>query len=219
MRIQYLGHSAFAVRLDSGRRLAIDPFLTGNPKAAASPEELLDCDVVLVTHAHDDHVGDAFDLCKRSGATFVGIFELAMKAQEQGVTVEPMSIGGAIDVDGMVVNMVNAQHGADLGHAAGYVLECEGRNLYFAGDTALFSDMKMFGDLWKLDLAVLPVGDRFTMGPAHAARAVRLLRPVNVVPCHYATFPMLRPDATEFVRLVGDDARVHALAPGEGFDL
>ena len=219
MKIHYLGHSAFTVRLASGRRLAIDPFLTGNPKAAARPEDLLDCDLVLVTHDHNDHLGDAFELCERSGATLVAIFEVAMAAQERGLAVEPMSIGGAIDVGGLVVNMVNAQHGSGTGHAAGFVLEADERNLYFSGDTGLFSDMKLYGDLWKLDLAVLPIGNRFTMGPAHAAHAVKLLRAQHVVPCHYATFPVLVPDANEFVQKVGDTAQVHALAPGESFDL
>jgi len=219
LEILYLGHSAFAVRLDSGRRLAIDPFLTGNPRAAAGPADLLDCDLVLVTHDHDDHLGDAFDLCKRSGATLVAIFELAMAAQEEGIPVEPMSIGGSIGLDGLVVNMVHAQHGAGRGHAAGFVLEAEGRNLYFAGDTALFGDMKLFGDLWNLDLAVLPVGDRFTMGPRHAARAVDMLRAEHVIPCHYATFPLIRPDAAEFESLARDRATIHVLSPGEMLDL
>ncbi|MBZ0266807.1 metal-dependent hydrolase [bacterium] len=219
MEILYLGHSAFAVRLDSGRRLAIDPFLTDNPRAAAKPDDLLDCDLVLVTHDHDDHLGDAFDMCTRSGATLVAIFELAMEAQAQGITVEPMSIGGSIDLDGLVVNMVHAQHGAGRGHAAGFVLEAERRNLYFAGDTALFGDMKLFGDLWDLDVAVLPVGDRFTMGPRHAARAVDMLGADHVIPCHYATWPLLRPDASEFEALASERAAVHVLSPGEKLDL
>jgi len=219
LEILYLGHSAFAVRLDSGRRLAIDPFLTDNPRAAAKPDDLLDCELVFVTHDHYDHLGDALDMCQRSGATLVAIFELAMEAQEKGITVEPMSIGGAIDLDGLVVNMVHAQHGAGRGHAAGFVLEAEGRNLYFAGDTALFGDMKLFGDLWDLDLAVLPVGDRFTMGPRHAARAVDMLGADHVIPCHYATWPLLRPDASEFESLAGDRAAVHVLSPGEKLDL
>jgi L-ascorbate metabolism protein UlaG (beta-lactamase superfamily) len=219
MEILYLGHSAFAVRLDSGRRVAIDPFLTGNPRAAARPDDLLDCDLVLVTHDHEDHLGDAFPLCKRSGATLVGIFELAMAAQAEGITVEPMSIGGAIDLDGLVVHMVNAQHGAGQGHAAGFVLESGAHNLYFAGDTALFGDMRLYGDLWDLDVAALPVGDRFTMGPDHASRAVEMLRPRHVIPCHYGTFPILLPDASRFEQLAGDLAEIHSLEPGEKLEL
>ncbi|GJM45358.1 MAG: UPF0173 metal-dependent hydrolase [Gemmatimonadota bacterium] len=219
MEIQYLGHSAFALRLDSGRRLVIDPFLTGNPLAASQPGDLLDADLILLTHDHDDHLGDSFAMCKESGATLVAIFETAMDAQAQGITVEPMSIGGAIELDGLVIHMVNAQHGAGKGHAAGFVLEADGRNLYFAGDTGLFGDMKLFGELWDLDLAVLPIGDRFTMGPAHAARAVDMLRAKHVIPCHYATFPIIEPDASRFVELAGDLAEVHALAPGERLEL
>jgi L-ascorbate metabolism protein UlaG (beta-lactamase superfamily) len=219
VQIRYLGHSAFAVRLEDGRILLVDPFLTGNPRAAAKPEDFPRVDVVLASHDHDDHLGDAFTICRRTRALFVGVFELAMRAAAEGIRVEPMSIGGGIDVEGMRVNMVNAQHGSGDGHAGGFVLEVEGKNLYFAGDTALFGDMKLFGELWSLDLAVLPVGDRFTMGPAHAAKAVELLRPRHVIPCHYATFPALLPDANRFVALVGDRANVHALQPGEIFEL
>jgi len=219
MEVLYLGHSAFAVRLDGGRRLAIDPFLTGNPRAAARPDDLLDCELVLVTHDHGDHLGDAFPMCKRSGATLVGIFELATAAQEEGITAEPMSIGGSIELDGLRIHMVNAQHGAERGHAAGFVLESGKHTLYFAGDTALFGDMKLYGDLWDLDLAVLPVGDRFTMGPDHAARAVSLLKPRHVIPCHYGTFPAILPDASRFVELAGELAEVHPLAPGEKLEL
>ncbi len=219
MEIRFLGHSAFSVKLDSGRGILIDPFLTGNPLASAGPDDFPDHDLVLVTHDHDDHIGDAFAICRKTGATLVAIFETAMRAQGEDITVEPMSIGGAIDLDDVIVNMVNAQHGAGEGHAAGYVIEAEGKCLYFAGDTALFGDMKLFGDLWKLDLAVLPVGDRFTMGPRHASRAVDFLRPRHVIPCHWGTFPIILPNADEFVSLVEDKAETHALAPGESLIL
>ncbi len=219
MEIRFLGHSAFSVKLDSGRGILIDPFLTGNPLASAGPDDFADHDLVLVTHDHDDHIGDAFAICRKTGATLVAIFETAMRAQGEDITVEPMSIGGAIDLDDVIVNMVNAQHGAGEGHAAGYVIEAEGKCLYFAGDTALFGDMKLFGDLWKLDLAVMPVGDRFSMGPRHASRAVDFLRPRHVIPCHWGTFPIILPNADEFVSLVEDKAETHALAPGESLIL
>ena len=219
MDIRFLGHSAFSVKLESGRSILIDPFLTGNPVAAAGPDDFPDHDLVLVTHDHDDHLGDAFDICRKSGATLVAIFETAMRAQEEGIAAEPMSVGGAITLDPIVINMVNAQHGAGAGHAAGFILEAEGKNLYFAGDTALFGDMQMLGKLWPLDLAVLPIGDRFTMGPKHAAIAVDYLRPKHVIPCHYGTFPIILPDASEFVALAGDRAEIHPLAPGETLTL
>lgn len=215
MQVRYLGHSAFAVRTGGGRSLLIDPFLTGNPKAAAKPEEFENVDLVLVTHDHDDHLGDAFDICSRTGATFVSMFEVAVLAESKGIQTEPMGVGGGIDVAGLRINMVNAQHSSGAAHPSGFVVEDGGRNAYFAGDTGLFGDMKLIGDFWKLDLAVLPTGDRFTMGPVHAAQAVEFLRPRHVIPCHYATFPSLLPDAKRFVELVGDRARVHALAPGE----
>jgi L-ascorbate metabolism protein UlaG (beta-lactamase superfamily) len=219
VEIRFLGHSAFSLKLESGRGLLIDPFLTGNPTAAAGPDDFPELDLVLLTHDHDDHLGDAFAICKKTGATLVAIFETAMRAQAEGIAVEPMSIGGAITLENVVVNMVNAQHGAGEGHAAGFVLETEGKNLYFAGDTGLFGDMKLLGDLWKLDLAVLPVGDRFTMGPRLAAKAVELLRPRRVIPCHWGTFPIIRPDPDEFVALAKDKTQVHPLAPGESLTL
>ncbi len=219
MQIRFLGHSAFSLKLDSGRGILIDPFLTGNPMAETGPDDYSDHDLVLLTHDHDDHLGDSFDICRKTGATLVAIFETAARAQADGITAEPMSIGGAIDLDGLVINMVNAQHGAGAGHAAGFVLEVEGKNLYFAGDTGLFGDMKLIGKLWELDLAVLPVGDRFTMGPKHAAIAVDFLRPKHVIPCHWGTFPIILPSPDEFVALAEDKTEVHALAPGESLIL
>ncbi len=219
MKLRYLGHSAFSMTDGAGRTTLVDPFLTGNPKAAAAAADFQRVDRVLVTHDHDDHLGDAFPICKRTGATLVAIFETAMRAQGEGVTVEPMSIGGSIRVEGATITMVNAQHGAGLGHAAGFVVESEGTTVYFAGDTALFGDMKLFGDLWDIDLAVLPIGDRFTMGPRHAAMAVEWLRPEHVVPCHYGTFGSIDVDPQELVRLVGGAAKVHPLVPGETLEL
>jgi L-ascorbate metabolism protein UlaG (beta-lactamase superfamily) len=219
LEIRFLGHAAFTIRLSSGKLLVIDPFLTGNPLAAAKPDELVPCDLVFVTHDHSDHIADAFPIAKKAGATLVAMFEVAMAAQEEGIAVEPMGIGGSIEIDGLVVNMVNAQHSSGVAHPAGFVFEAEGKNLYFAGDTGLFGDMKLIGDLWDLDLAVLPVGDRFTMGPEMAAKAVDLLRPKNVIPCHYGTFPIILPDPSDFVKRVGDRSRVHALAPGESLEL
>jgi L-ascorbate metabolism protein UlaG (beta-lactamase superfamily) len=222
LEIRFLGHSAFEIRLASGKSLAVDPYLSENPRAAAKPEDLHGCSAVLVTHHHFDHIADAYPICERSGATLVAMFDIVTEAQEKGISaVEPMNIGGSVTLDalGVTVHMVNAQHSADRGHAAGFVIEAEGKCLYFAGDTALFGDMKLYGDLWELDLAVLPVGDRFTMGPASAARAVELLRPRHVIPCHYGTFPIILPDASEFVSLVGDRAEVHPLAPGESLEI
>ena len=220
MQIRFLGHSAFTILLESGRRLVLDPFLTGNPLAAAKPDDLLDADLILLTHDHDDHTGDTFDMCKRSGATLVAIAEVAFAAQEEGIAAEPMNIGGKIrPEDGLVIHMVNAQHSAKTGHPAGFVLEAEGKTLYFAGDTGLFGDMKLFAELWKLDLAVLPVGDRFTMGPELAAKAVEWLRPKHVIPCHYGTFPIILPDPDRFVELAADLAEIHPLRPGESLDL
>ncbi|NNE43183.1 MAG: metal-dependent hydrolase [Gemmatimonadetes bacterium] len=219
VRVQFLGHAAFAVFRSEGQVVLVDPWFTHNPSASAKAEDFARVDQVLLTHDHDDHLGDTVEICRRTGATLVAVFETAERLGADGLQVEPMSIGGGIDVDGMRINMVNAQHSSGEGHPAGFVVEVDGKNLYFAGDTGLFRDMKTIAELWELDLAVLPTGDRFTMGPAHAARAVEWLKAKHVIPCHYGTFPIILPDAREFIRLVGDRAQVHALAAGETLEL
>lgn len=219
VRATYLGHSA--VLLEGSRTVVIDPFLTGNPKAARRAEDLKRLDVVIVTHDHEDHIGDAHAIARRTGAAFVGIHELAVAASKAGVEdAEGMNIGGTIDVRGVRVHMTEAQHSAYTGHVAGVVVEFDGKKIHHAGDTGLFSDLKLIAEfLGPFDLSFLPIGDRYTMGPASAARAVEYLHPRIVVPIHYGTFPLIEVDPQEFVRLVGRKARVEVLAPGASIEV
>jgi L-ascorbate metabolism protein UlaG (beta-lactamase superfamily) len=226
--LRFLGHAACEVT-DGGTSLLFDPFLTGNPLAAASPEEL-DPTAILVTHGHNDHVGDAAAISQRSGAPVVGIFELATWLEQQGARTHGMSIGGAHQFPWGWVKMTPAWHGSTfvddqgrfipLGTPAGFLVRLGGRTLYHAGDTALFGDMALIGRA-GIDLALLPIGDNFTMGPDDALEAVRLLKPKAVVPIHYDTFPVIAQDAEAWAGRVEAEtgARCRALTPGDVLEL
>ncbi|WP_088334687.1 metal-dependent hydrolase [Methanopyrus sp. KOL6] len=229
MRVTWLGHAAFEVEID-GVNVLIDPFLSGNPKAAKSPDEV-DPDLVLVTHGHGDHLGDAVEICKRTGATLVGIYEIAMYAKGQGVeNVEEMNIGGTIEVEGLRIIQVPAWHSSEIvedgeivagGTPVGYVVSGEEGSVYHAGDTGLSMDMKLIGELYEPEVALLPIGSRFTMGPKEAAKAVELIEPEVVIPMHYGTFPPIDQDPEEFEREVkelGLDVEVVILEPGESYE-
>jgi L-ascorbate metabolism protein UlaG (beta-lactamase superfamily) len=224
MRLTYLGHSAVSVRL-ADRELLIDPFLSDNPKAASAPEAHSPSHIVL-THAHGDHLGDTVAIARRSGATVVSSFEIVTKLGGEGVEGRAMNIGGGADFPFGRLVFTPAWHsnsfpdGSYGGMPMGVVLEAEGKRVYHAGDTALFSDMALIGRP-RLDLAFLPIGDTFTMGPADALEAVRLLSPRHVVPIHYDTFAAIEQDAEAFARAVEalGDVRCHPLAPGASVDL
>jgi L-ascorbate metabolism protein UlaG (beta-lactamase superfamily) len=182
-------------------------------------EEIDDADVVIVTHYHSDHVGDSFDICLKTSATLVAIHELAVEAQEKGITAEGMNIGGTIEVDGVKIHMVQAWHSAEKGDPAGVVVELDGKTLYHAGDTALTYDMKIIGEFFHPDLSFLPIGDRYTMGVPSAAKAVEFTGTKRVIPVHYGTFPIVEADPEEFKKRVGDMAEVIILKPGESYTL
>ncbi len=230
MKVTWLGHAAFEIELD-GVNVLIDPFLSGNPKAAKSPEEV-EPDLVLVTHGHSDHLGDAIDICKRTGATLVGIYEVAVYAQNQGVeNVEETNIGGTIEVEGPKITQVPAWHSSEIveedeivagGTPVGYVVSGDEGTVYHAGDTGLSMDMKLIGELYEPDVALLPIGSRFTMGPKEAAKAVELIEPDVAIPMHYGTFPPIEQDPEEFKREVERldvDTEVVILEPGESYEL
>lgn len=221
--IRYLGHSAFALEAD-GRQVLIDPFLTGNPKAAAKADEFNPV-AILLTHAHSDHVGDTLDIAKRTGATIIGTFELGTYFENQGCNAIGGNHGGTIAFDGGTAKLVPAWHtstyGDDFGVPgvpAGLVVRFGGKTIYFAGDTCLFLDMQLIGEE-GLDVAVLPIGDHFTMGPADAVRAVKFLQPKVVIPCHYNTFDAIAQDAQAFKRDVEQQTSAHCepLQPGESY--
>jgi L-ascorbate metabolism protein UlaG (beta-lactamase superfamily) len=221
-KIRWLGHSGFEIEL-ANKILLIDPWLTGNPLAAVTASDIKKADVVCVTHDHGDHLGDAIEICKRTGATFVGIYELGVFAEESGVKdVVGINIGGTVDVKGTRITMVQAFHSSTRGAPTGFVMKAEGKTIYHAGDTGLFGDMKLIGEIHRPDVALIPIGDYYTMGSKEAAEAVKLIKPAVVIPMHYQTLPVLSPSAEDFIKFVKEKApevKVVALKPGETYQL
>ncbi len=220
--IVYLGHSGIMIKTDAVR-LMIDPFLDGNPQAAMSPATL-DVDVICVTHGHSDHIGDTIPIAKRTGALVIAPFELALYLEKKGCRVHPMHIGGRKEFGWGKVKLTSALHGSAVieesgqviytGNPCGYIVTVEGKNLYHAGDTGLSYEMELLGRIHRLDVAFLPIGDNFTMGPADAAEAVRMLNPRIVVPIHYNTWEVIEQNPQSFVNQVMGNTRVEILAPG-----
>jgi len=213
MQITWLGHSAVLIK--GSKIVYIDPFLTGNPSASLAPEEIDQADVVIVTHDHSDHLGDAFPICQKTGATLVAIHEIAVEAEANGIAVEGMNIGGTVESNGVLVHMVTAFHSAEKGDPAGVVVQMDGKTLYHAGDTGLTYDMKLVAEFFHPDLSFLPIGDRYTMGVASAVKAVEFTKTKKVIPVHYGTYPIINTDPREFKKAVGDRAEVIILKPGE----
>lgn len=217
MEITWLGHSG--IKIKGSKTVYIDPFLTDNPAASTTPEEITEADVVIVTHHHGDHLGDAYTICKNTGATLVSIHEVAVEGEAEGITVEGMNIGGTIEANGVTVHMVTAIHSAEKGDPAGVVVELDGQSLYHAGDTGLTYDMKLIGEFFQPDLSFIPIGDRYTMGVPSATKAVEFIQTKKVIPIHYGTFPIVSADPEDFKRRVGDTAEVIILKPGETYTL
>jgi L-ascorbate metabolism protein UlaG (beta-lactamase superfamily) len=227
-RVRWLGHSCLLFESD-GRHVLIDPFLTGNPAAAASADEV-PSDLILVSHGHGDHVGDAVAIAKRTGATVLSNYEISewLKAPERGLTeVHGLQHGGGVTLDGLRVKLTLALHGSVLpdgsngGNPCGFLLTFpDGTKVYDAADTGLFGDMRLIGEE-GLDLAVLPIGDYYTMGPDDALRAVKLLQPKRVLPIHYNTFPPIAQDADAWADRVRRETQAEpaVLKPGEWLDL
>jgi L-ascorbate metabolism protein UlaG (beta-lactamase superfamily) len=232
-RLRYLGHSAVALELKDGRVLLIDPFFTGNPRAAVSAEQWPRADLILVTHAHGDHLGDTVALARRLDSCVVSTYDLCSWCEAQGVKrTSGMNLGGRQWLDGIEIQMVRADHTSGLidegglrygGVAAGFVLGLpDGPRVYHAGDTALFTDMQLIAEFGRPQVGLLPIGDHFTMGPREAARAVRWLGLEVVIPIHWGTFPILTgtPEAfAESVAREGTPAQVVVLQPGESYEL
>lgn len=217
MEISWLSHSA--VRLKGSKTVYIDPFLTGNPKAPVSPDKITEAAVVIVTHDHGDHLGDAFPICKKTGATLVSVHEIAVQAESEGINSEGMNIGGTVETNGIKVHMVQALHSSEKGDPTGIVVEMDGKNIYHAGDTGLTLDMKLIGEFFHPDLSFIPIGDRFTMGIPSAAKAVEFVQTKKVIPIHYNTFPFIDTNPEEFKKMVGEKAEVIILQPGETYNL
>ena len=227
-KLTWLGHSAFRITTPAGKVILIDPWVMGNPACPEACKKFERVDVMLVTHGHFDHIGDAVALARQHQPQVVGIYETCAWLESKGVAnTMPMNKGGSQRVGELEVTMVNAIHSCGIlddgkiiygGEACGYVVRFPGGlTLYHAGDTCVFGDMKIIGDLYKPDLACLPIGDLFTMSPREAALAIRLLSVRHVVPMHYGTFPPLVGTPEALRDLTQDIAglETHALKPGE----
>lgn len=222
MKITFLGHACFLLESDDAK-VVIDPFLSGNPLAPVKPEKL-EVDYVLVSHAHADHLGDAVSLARRNRATIISTFEVANRCGQEGAATHAMHVGGKRPFPFGYVRLTPAFHGAGVegGHACGFVVHIDGHTIYHAGDTGLFGDMKLYGGIVEqVEVALLPIGDNFTMGPEDALLAVEWLAPRLVVPMHYNTWPLIEADPREFKRKVEERtaSRVVILAPGEELKL
>jgi len=226
--LTWLGHAAFRIDTAAGKRIYVDPFLNGNPKCPPGEQEPERADIVAVTHGHGDHVGDTVAIAQKHGSTVVAQVELSGWLGKHGVADDKLvgfNKGGTVDVDGVKFTLTNAFHSSSApdgsygGEAAGYVIELEsGTTLYFAGDTCVFGDMQLIGRIYSPDVAILPIGDHYTMGPREAAVALELLGVQRCVPSHWGTFPVLTGTPQELQQLV-PSVTVEQLEPGDAVTL
>lgn len=215
LEITYLGHSGFLFS-DGTHRLAVDPFLTGNPLARHKPGDIR-CGHIALTHGHGDHLGDTVAIAKANRATVICCWELHEYLSEQGVSTDPGNPGGRITAPFGWVAFTQAYHsssfnGRYLGNPCGLMIHIAGRTIYHCGDTNIFGDMRLLSEIYQPEIALIPIGDRFTMGAELATRAAELIRPKYAVPVHYRTFPMLAQNARGFAPT---GVQVRELQPGE----
>lgn len=226
IKITWLGHSAFEIGFEGGEVLVLDPWITGNPAYPAG-HEIKRADAIAVSHAHFDHMADLVPLANKFDSKVVAIFEIASWAGSKGVkNTDGMNKGGTVDLGFVELTMTHALHSSSIkdgdntlygGEAAGFILTLkDGRRAYFAGDTAIFGELKLYGEIYRPELAFLPIGDLFTMGPEEAAYAGRMLNVKQIIPMHYGTFPALtgRPEQLQ-EKLSGTGIQVLKLKPGQ----
>jgi L-ascorbate metabolism protein UlaG (beta-lactamase superfamily) len=223
--LTWLGHASFRLDTANGKRIYVDPFLNGNPKCPENEKTPERVDVIALTHGHGDHVGDTVDLAKKHDATVVALVELAGWLGKHGVDENKLKApnkGGTVDVDGVKVTLTHAFHsgsapdGSYAGEPSGLIITTEdGKKVYFAGDTNVFGDMQLIGRIYEPDVAVLPIGDHYTMGPKEAAVAVELLGVKRIVPCHWGTFGLLTGTPDELEKLAPSNVTIEKIQPGE----
>lgn len=232
-KITWLGHGTTLIQSPGGKKILVDAWTVNNPatpKAYKDVSSLADVDVLVITHGHFDHIDDAVAICKANKPRVVAIYETAVWLGGKGVEkVTDMNKGGTVMIDGISITMTHAIHSCGImdggkivygGEAAGYVLGMEnGTRVYHSGDTTVFGDMKLIGDIYRPDVAVLPIGGHYTMGPREAAVAIQLLGVQNVIPVHHSTFPLLAgtPDALREALGKGSTVSIHGLKPGESW--
>ena len=225
MKITWLSHSCF--ELAESMNVLVDPYIRDNPMAPKAVEEL-NPDIIAVTHGHADHLGDAEDIARRTGSPVLAVAEVARFLDRRSVRSEGMNIGGSLRMADVLFTMTPAVHSSEInltdpptpgGEAAGFVID-DGIRIYHAGDTALFSDMRLIGDLYRPDVALLPIGGRYTMGPREAAIATSWIRPHLAIPMHYNTWPRIRKDPAEFRDLVETlcDSEVVIMGAGDAVE-
>jgi L-ascorbate metabolism protein UlaG (beta-lactamase superfamily) len=224
IQVTFHGHAAFGLQIGK-HHILIDPFFNGNPTTTVKPEEV-EADFILVSHGHSDHLGDTVSIAQRTGATVITVAEIASWLRKQAVKVHPQHIGGGHEHPFGHVKLTLALHGSALpdgsygGNPCGFLITAEGKKIYHAGDTGLFGDMRLIGEE-GIDLALLPIGDNYTMGPDDALRAVKLLQPTHVIPMHYGSWDLIKQDAAAWAERVEKEtqAKAHVLKAGESFSL